>query len=119
MRVLIAEDIKSLGQSYQKGLEGLGCEVVLTSDGREAIAHLESETFDAAVIDVMMPHVDGVAVLRFIRQTLHSSMPVLLLVDYPGTTWPLPDDLAVGTSVATKPLSEEVFAGFITSAGKH
>ena len=62
-RVLVAEDEEHLGALLAQFLRGRGLDVTLVRDGPAAVAALTTGQFDAAVVDVQMPGVDGFAVL--------------------------------------------------------
>lgn len=66
-RVLIAEDERHLGTLLEHYLAGRGHAVTLVADGRAALDALERTPFDVALLDVQMPKLDGVAVLRTVR----------------------------------------------------
>ena len=79
MRVLIAEDEAYLNRILEKMLTKAGYAVDSCADGQEALEYLEStDAYDAAILDIMMPRVDGLTVLRRIRER-GSDLPVLLL----------------------------------------
>lgn len=80
LRVLIADDSASFGKECKKELEAAGFEVVLTSkDGMRVISLLDSQHFDAVLMDVFMAHIDGVEVLEHISESLTERPLVLLL----------------------------------------
>jgi two-component system response regulator AtoC len=68
-RVLIAEDEQHLGMLLEHYLIGRGHDVTLVTDGRAALERLRAESFDVALLDVQMPKVDGLAVLRAVRES--------------------------------------------------
>lgn len=75
--VLIADDEPQMVMIVAYALQTQGYDVVVAHDGLEALALLTSHRCDAAVIDVMMPRMNGVELCRHIRRT--SDIPVLLL----------------------------------------
>ncbi|MFO0599474.1 MAG: response regulator transcription factor [Myxococcaceae bacterium] len=78
MRLLLAEDTPNLARSLAQGLREEGYTVDVVGDGESAL-HLATElSFDAIVLDRMMPKLDGLAVLRALRKK-HVKTPVLLL----------------------------------------
>jgi DNA-binding NtrC family response regulator len=68
LRVLFADDEKSLQEFMRSELPRLGHEVVVCPDGRAALKALEKSTFDAAILDLRMPGLSGIEVLEQIRQ---------------------------------------------------
>ena len=78
MRLLLAEDTQSLAASLAQGLTEEGYTVDVVGDGESAL-HLATELqFDALILDRMMPRLDGLGVLRALRQK-GVKTPVLLL----------------------------------------
>lgn len=78
MRILIAEDQPQLNRSLTKALTAAGWSVDAVPDGAEALLYLDGADYDAVVLDIMMPKVDGLTVLRTLRAR-GSAVPVLLL----------------------------------------
>ena len=78
MRILIAEDQPELRRMLVKNLTAAGYTADGVPDGEEALAYLDAAAYDAAVLDIMMPRVDGLTVLRTLRAR-GSVLPVLLL----------------------------------------
>ena len=83
MRILIAEDEKDLNQIITNRLKGEHYSVDSCFDGREALEYLESAEYDAAVLDIMMPVMDGMSVLKKMRRR-NDSTPVILLTAKDG-----------------------------------
>lgn len=78
MRILVAEDDRDLNQLIVRKLKGAGYSVDSCRDGADALDYLDGAEYDALVLDIMMPKVDGLEVLRKIR-TRGWPLPVLLL----------------------------------------
>nr|WP_294495445.1 response regulator transcription factor [uncultured Mediterraneibacter sp.] len=78
MRLLIAEDEKDLNQIITGRLKAEHYSVDACFDGKEALEYLESAEYDAVILDIMMPVMDGLSVLRKMRQR-NDHTPVLLL----------------------------------------
>ena len=78
MKILLAEDERSLSRAIVKILESGGYTAEAVYDGADALAYLESGQYDAAVLDIMMPRMDGLTVLRTLRAQ-GNAVPVLLL----------------------------------------
>lgn len=68
VRLLIAEDEKNLGLVLQKELSRLGHQVTLVHDGDAALQVAKEADFDVALLDIMMPGLNGIEVLRELRQ---------------------------------------------------
>lgn len=78
MWILLAEDDPQLADAIRQGLQQANHSVTLASDGNEALAALETCSFDAAILDIMMPATSGLEVLRRVRKG-GSDVPVLIL----------------------------------------
>lgn len=78
MRILVAEDQPELRRMLVKNLTAAGYTVDGVPDGEEALAYLDAADYDVAVLDIMMPKVDGLTVLRTLRGR-DGQLPVLLL----------------------------------------
>ena len=90
MLILIAEDESSMGRLLTQGLQEQNHTVTLARDGEEALAALATATFDAIILDVMMPHLDGIQVARRLRAAKNHT-PILML-----TARDSPDDIVNG-----------------------
>jgi two-component system response regulator MprA len=77
-RVLVADDDRAIRESLARALELEGYEPVPAVDGVESLTRVRQESFDALVLDVMMPGVDGLAVCRVLRAD-GDRTPVLML----------------------------------------
>jgi len=76
-RILLVEDDPSIREVTSIGLRAAGFTIETASDGRDALARFAAEPFDLVLLDVMLPHVDGLEVCRAIRRT--STIPVVML----------------------------------------
>jgi DNA-binding response OmpR family regulator len=76
-RILLADDEQAILTLLSYPLRKDGYDVVRASDGREALARFGEGEFDLVVLDVMMPHIDGLEVCRTLRAT--SSVPIIML----------------------------------------
>lgn len=78
MKLLIVEDKKTICNTIARHLKDEGYTVDTCFDGADALAYIEGTEYDAIILDIMLPGVDGITVLRTIRgQKLKT--PVLLL----------------------------------------
>ncbi len=78
MKILIAEDTKDMNRVLTVALEHEGYDVDSCLDGEDALEHAMSNGYDAMIMDIMMPKMDGISVLRKIRDK-NIVTPVLLL----------------------------------------
>jgi two-component system, OmpR family, response regulator len=82
MRVLLAEDDPTLRRGLMQALSHAGYDAIGASDGAHADTLLATETFDLLVLDLGLPHMDGLDVLtrlRARRETINRGLPVLIL----------------------------------------
>lgn len=78
MRLLLVEDDKALGEGLRLGLRQEGYTVDWLEDGASALHALLSEDFDLLVLDLGLPRMSGLQVLRELRRSC-SALPVLIL----------------------------------------
>ncbi|MEK6224232.1 MAG: response regulator transcription factor [Thermodesulfobacteriales bacterium] len=78
MRILIVEDDKKTASFISKGFKRAGFTADHVSDGESALNLFLSETYDAAVLDVMLPKLDGISVVKETRK-LGIKTPVIIL----------------------------------------
>lgn len=82
-RILLVDDESSLLRAYRRSLLGAGFQVETAGDGASAVRTFEQGTFHAVVSDIAMPHMDGVQMLRAIRE--HDlDVPVILVTGEPS-----------------------------------
>lgn len=78
MRVLIIEDDKKIASFISKGLKQAGFAVDIAEDGEEGLSLALQDTYDAAVIDLMLPRLDGLSVIEELRRS-NLNTPVIIL----------------------------------------
>ncbi len=78
MRILLCEDDKKISNGLVKILEFHHYSVDAVYDGEQALIYIESIDYDAVILDVMMPKMDGIAVLKRTRET-GNTVPILML----------------------------------------
>jgi two-component system response regulator MtrA len=76
-RVLLVEDDASIREVVGIGLRQSGMRPTAVADGRDAVAQFRQATYDIVLLDVMLPSLDGLEVLREIRR--QSRVPVVML----------------------------------------
>lgn len=78
MRILLAEDEKELSNALVTILQRSGFSVDAVYNGQDALDYLEADNYDGVILDIMMPKVDGLSVLRNLREK-KNPIPVLML----------------------------------------
>lgn len=107
MQVLVVEDEPRMAQLLRQGLEEEGHSVVVAGNGRDGLAMAGSHPFDAIVLDVMLPGLDGFSVARKLRAARNQT-PILMLTARDAT-----QDIVEGLNLGAddylvKPFSFEV-----------
>ncbi|NLV16273.1 MAG: response regulator transcription factor [Syntrophomonadaceae bacterium] len=77
IKILIAEDDSKIANLIRMYLEREGFEVIIASNGHEALSLFDDDKPDLIILDIMMPGIDGLEVLKFIRR--HHMTPVIVL----------------------------------------
>lgn len=78
MRILVAEDESELNRLIKRRLEDENYAVDSVFDGKSALEYLETTDYDLAILDIMMPYMSGLEVLRQYRES-EGKVPVLFL----------------------------------------
>lgn len=81
-RLLVVEDEKTLRETLTYNLEREGYEVVASGDGGEALEIAREHKFDLIVLDVMLPTLDGLSIVRILRKEQRT--PIILLTARSG-----------------------------------
>lgn len=108
MKILIVEDEQHIADGLRFNLEAEGYEAEIAHDGETALDVLSNSVFDAVVLDVMLPGVDGFAVARTLRDR-QDYTPILML-----TARNRPEDVLKGFEAGTddylpKPFDLDIF----------
>jgi two-component system OmpR family response regulator len=83
VRILVAEDDMETAEFVRRGLNELGHNALVASDGLDALHLLSTEEFDVALVDRMLPQLDGLSIVRRVR-TAGIEIPILLLTALGG-----------------------------------
>ena len=78
MNIIIIEDDKKTAAFIMKGLEQAGFNTVHAADGKDGLFKMKTGEFDVAVIDIMLPEMDGFTVIQKLREAKIKT-PVLVL----------------------------------------
>lgn len=76
-RILLVEDDESISEMVEKYLRSEGFIITTVNNGEAAVKQNRSSAFDLIILDIMMPKLDGLEVLRIIRET--SAVPILMM----------------------------------------
>jgi DNA-binding NtrC family response regulator len=83
IRVLVAEDEENLSQILTMFLRGRGHYVVCVNDGKSAVQAVRDEAFDVALVDIVMPEMDGLDTLKHLRA--ETDPPEVIIITGNGT----------------------------------
>lgn len=103
----MVEDERRMAELLRQGLEEEGHSVILAMDGKEGLAMAESHAFDAIVLDVMLPGMDGFSIAKKLRASRNQT-PILMLTARDAT-----EDMVAGLNLGAddylvKPFSFDV-----------
>lgn len=81
IHVLVVDDEKPLREFVRRNLEVRGYKVLTASNGLEALAIFQNENIQLVIMDIMMPHMDGLEATRRMRQESHVPIIILTAMD--------------------------------------
>jgi len=79
MKILICEDEEIMLTALEFRLQRQGFEVRKAENGKEALEIIKTESPDLIVADIMMPFVNGLELINFVRKDLASSLPIIVI----------------------------------------
>jgi DNA-binding response OmpR family regulator len=94
MKILVVDDDLHIQRLYKEEFEDEGYEVVIASNGKEAIEMFDSEVPDIVTLDILLPDVDGIRLLRQMKEK-RPKVPIIM-----STAYDYRDDFAVWASEA-------------------
>jgi DNA-binding response OmpR family regulator len=94
MKLLIVDDDTNIQRLYKEELEEEGYEVVVATTGKDALAMFEEENPDIVTLDILMPDIDGISLLRKMKEK-RPDIPIIM-----STAYDYRDDFAVWASEA-------------------
>ena len=110
-RLLIADDEPSLRRFVQAVLEMQGHEVVAVEDGQKALEAARNGNFDGIVLDIMMPYMTGIEVLKHLRLEPETRDTFVVLLTSQSSEDDVNEGLWHGANLyLTKPVSPQVLA---------
>lgn len=81
MKILVVDDEKNILKLYRAELEDEGYTVITANSGREAMDIFESENPDLVTLDILMPDIDGIQILRQMKER-KPDIPIIMLTAY-------------------------------------
>ena len=103
MRILIAEDEKNIREGLAEFQTDCGNQIYQAEDGQQGLEIFKNEKIDLALLDIKMPHMTGIELLKEIRKT--SDIPVLFLTAYNDEDYKLQAFSALVDGYIEKPFS--------------
>ncbi len=94
MKILIVDDDPAIRMLYKEELEDEGYTVIVASSGEEALKLFDDESPDVVTLDILMPGMDGIQVLRHMKEK-NPQLPIIM-----STAYDYRDDFAVWASEA-------------------
>ncbi len=119
MRILIVDDEKIKRVTLTDDLAAEGHDVVAAADGEEGWGYLQSEVFDVVVTDLKMPKLDGIELLKRIKQGPAADMEVIMMTAY-GSIPVAVEAVKLGAfDFLTKPFRNEDLFPLLARIGRH
>ena len=123
LRILLAEDVEENQMLFDAYLMGTPHHLVMVDDGVEAVARVQTETFDVVVMDIQMPKMDGYTATRQIRQWErekgHDPMPIIALSAHAMET-EIQRSLDAGCDLyLTKPINKKKLLDVLQEIANH
>ena len=108
-RILVADDDPVIRHLITSIVKKEGYTVVVTNDGREAYRILQSDAgFSAAIFDMMMPHLEGIDIIRYMRTEKRLMRIPIIMISSDRNPQLMPDSFAAGATVfLSKPFTTE------------
>jgi DNA-binding response OmpR family regulator len=94
MKILVVDDDQHIQRLYKEEFEEEGYEVVIASNGQEALELFDREVPDIVTLDILLPDVDGIRLLRQMKEK-RPKVPIIM-----STAYDYRDDFAVWASEA-------------------
>lgn len=108
LKVMVVDDEPEVLQLIKVMIQPLRCDVLAISDSGEAARRLEAKKFDGVLLDVLMPHLDGIELARLIRKSaLNRGVPIVMLTGLDDVNTTCRGFSAGATCFLGKPASRE------------
>lgn len=117
-RVLVVDDEPAIRALVAKIVERAGYPVDCAREGAEAIELLASQDYSVAVIDLMMPNVDGYALVDHVKAQMNGRRPAIIVISAGDTAALRRLDGSVVHSILRKPFDIDVLGDLIAAAAR-
>lgn len=105
-KLLVVEDEKDVREFLQDELSDAGFRVTAVKDGVDAIVAAAEQSFDLALLDMLMPGLDGIQTIK-VLQKVAPTMPIIGLTGYVGRGY-MAQASAYGVTCLSKPLDMDI-----------
>ena len=113
-KILLVDDEEDILEFLHYNLEKEGFKTTVASNGKQAISEIEKETFDLIILDVMMPHMDGIEACGKIREMPNAQESIILFLTARGEDYSQIAGFEAGADdYITKPIRPKVFVSRI------
>lgn len=113
MKILIVEDDKNIREGVADFLSEFGYNTIEAPDGREALAKFEEQDISLVILDIQMPYINGLEVLKEIRK--QSKLPVLMLTAFSDEEYKIDAYTSLADGYLEKPFSLPVLRARVDS----
>jgi len=114
--ILLVDDEPAIIETLAEVLVWEGFDVVTAANGKDGLAKLEQMTPDLAIIDYMMPVMDGVQMIRAMRaHPAYADIPVLVITAAPIA---VPEDIRKSTAILGKPFDVAALLRLISAKAR-
>lgn len=79
-KILIVEDDQYIRELYEGLLKDAGYTVETANDGQEGLVKIQDASYDLVLLDVMMPHLDGVGMLKELHKKIEGKLPFTVVL---------------------------------------
>ncbi len=114
-RILVVDDVPANIDIVRARLESQGYEVITAADGEEALAQAKTAEPDLVLLDIMMPKLDGISVLRQLKQDAKQFVPIILLTAKADVRDVIAGFDAGGDDYLTKPFDQGALVARVRS----
>ncbi|WP_455052351.1 response regulator transcription factor [Mogibacterium sp.] len=113
MKILIVEDDKNIREGVADFLSEFGYNTIEAPDGREALAKFEEQDISLVILDIQIPYINGLEVLKEIRK--RSKLPVLMLTAFSDEEYKIDAYTSLADGYLEKPFSLPVLRARVDS----